>query len=158
MRREAVRKPAQSLGDVSKRTNPDGDHDTTSARLRAIVELQCKLIVVAFNRANLHLLESLRRTLLKSQTVIAENIESNRLCFAVRDRPLLRKASERVETWRGGQIRGERIRFQQHPVRHVTAPTVHWPTKYACLNSGSGQMRRKGKPIWTRANNGDFHR
>ena len=79
VRPETVRERLQNFGNVSKRTNSDRDDDTTGVRLLSIFEAQRKFIAALFNRADLDFLHTRRPTLLKSETVVTENIEPNRI-------------------------------------------------------------------------------
>jgi hypothetical protein len=86
VRYEPVWKRAQALGHVSERTNADCDDDTASPQLAAVIKVYDKFVAAALNRTDFDFRQPRRATLLKIETVVTENIESNRLRFPVRDR------------------------------------------------------------------------
>jgi hypothetical protein len=88
VRHEPVWKRAQDLGHVSERTNADCDDDTASPQLAAVIKVYEKFATAPLYHADLDFRQPRRATLLKSEAVVAEKIESNWLRFTVRDRLL----------------------------------------------------------------------
>src|SRR5271166_4150633 len=108
VRHKTGRKPSKRLRDILERTDADGDDNAARARRLAVVEVQCKLPVAAYDRNDLDLFQTRDKPLLKSETIVRECVQPNRPGFVVTDRPFHRVLREGVEVLRVGEVRSER--------------------------------------------------